>query len=90
MTATQPSPARALRDKAEAMFKPGQEFAFATDSQADPDAVLVAIARPAWCCVFTIAKAEYGLAGALALGAMFGFKQARPPAAIGKVRKGRR
>jgi hypothetical protein len=72
------------------MLQPGMEVAFATDSQAHEGAVLLAIAKPDWCCVFTISKAEYDLDGALALGSLFGFHKARPLAAIARARKGRR
>lgn len=83
--------ARALRDRAEALLKPGQEFAFATDSNTDgtdsAGKVLLAIATPRWCGVFTIDKAEYTLAGAIALGNLLGFPCEAPKPAIERVKK---
>jgi hypothetical protein len=89
-----PSLARVLRDRAEAMAKPGAELTFATDSDTDgtdyAGKVLLAIAKPGVCAVLTIDKAEYTLAGAIRLGELLGFPQAQPPAAIERAKKATR
>jgi hypothetical protein len=93
MTAA-PTPARALRDRAESLLRPGQEFAFATDANSQEGVVLIAIAKPAWCGVFSISKAEYGLDGAIALANLLGFQQEEsrhgpPPMSAGKTQRKR-
>jgi hypothetical protein len=93
MTAA-PTPARALRDRAESLLRPGQEFAFATDAHSQEGVVLLAIAKPAWCGVIAISKTEYGLDGAIALANLLGFQQEEsrhgpPPMSAGKTQRKR-
>ena len=88
---SEPSIARALRDKAEASYKPGAEFAFAMDSNTDgtdyDGKVLLAIARRGWCGVIAIDKSEYTLDAAVCLGNLLGFPSAPKPTAAERARK---
>lgn len=77
------SPASILRDRAEAMLKPTDELAFASDATSYPECVLLALARPAWCCVLAIPREKYGTGyeAAVRLGNLLGYpNQPRPPA----------
>lgn len=83
--------AQALRNKAEASYKPGDEFSFAMDSSTDgtdyEGRVLLAIALPGACGVIAIDKSEYDLEAAQHLGELMGFKRAVPPTAAERARK---
>lgn len=54
---------QAIRSRAVAMLKPGQDLAIATDVDSVPGQVLVGIARPSHCCVLTIGRSEYEAQG---------------------------
>ena len=51
------TPARAVRDRAEAMFKAGDEFAIATDTTADP--VLIGFVTQRAALVVAVPAADY-------------------------------
>lgn len=63
------TPARALRDKAEAMLKPGDELAIVTDASADP--VLIGVATARQSLVIAVDRTEYD---GLALAKLCGFE----------------
>lgn len=63
------TPARAIRDKAEAMFREGDDLAVATDASADP--VLIGLATRKHSLVVAVAASEYD---GLALAKLCGFK----------------
>lgn len=63
------TPARAIRDKAEAMFREGDELAVATDASADP--VLIGLATSKHSLVMAVAASEYD---GLALAKLCGFE----------------
>ena len=69
------TPARAIRDKAEAMLKPGDELAVATDASADP--VLIGVATRKQSLVIAVAAQEYD---GLVLAELLGWKQHQPTA----------
>lgn len=60
MKAKEPSPARLLRDRVEAMYRAGQRVAFVTDATSMPDKVLLAMATPFGSWVMAIDRAEVG------------------------------
>lgn len=75
------TPARSIRDRAEALLREGDEFSVVTDASADP--VLVGVATRTQSLVLAIDRSEYdGEAFALLLG----FPALQPPAAIEKAR----
>jgi len=92
---TAPSIARILRDRAEAMLRPGDEFAFASDSNTDgtdyDGKVLLALTIPriGFSFVLQIDQAEYPLDAAVRLGNLLGFPNAEKPSAIERTKKAR-
>ena len=63
------TPARAIRDKAEAMYREGDELAVATDATADP--VLIGIRTPRHSLVIAVPAKDYD---GVALARLCGFK----------------
>lgn len=78
------SPASILRDRAVAMLRPTDDIAFASDATSYPECVLLALARPAWCCVLAIPRDKYGTGheAAVRLGNLLGYPNQPRPAAI--------
>jgi hypothetical protein len=78
--------ARAIRDKAEAMLRPGDELAVATDASADP--VLIGVATPVQSLVIAVDNAEIGEGwqAQVDLARRMGF-ELREPSAIEKLRR---
>lgn len=74
------TPARAIRNKAEAMLQPGDELAVATDASADP--VLIGICTSAHALVIAVARSEYD---GLALAKLCGF-ELRAPSAMERLK----
>lgn len=59
MTEARITPARALRDRVEAMYQPGDRIAITSDSESIADRVLVAIRIPSAAFVMAIDRKEY-------------------------------
>lgn len=77
------TPARAIRDKAEALLRPDDELAVATDASADP--VLIGLATRKQSLVIAVAASEYD---GLALAKLCGF-ELRQPTAMERLRSQR-
>jgi hypothetical protein len=75
------SAASELRDKVEAMWRPGMDLAITTDARGVPGKVLVAICRPGYCGVLVVSAAEYdGLKVAEMAGFDMNGKEVQQPA----------
>lgn len=80
MKAALMAPARALQQRAEAMYRPGDDFAVCTDTTSHPGSVLIAVVVAQACCVIVVPAEEYD---ALDLARLLGFevdgpRQTRP------------
>ena len=80
MTIASPSPARALRDRVEAMHQPGDRITVVSDAESIADRVLVAIRLPTAAFVISVERSEYdGLALLRAVGFPSSTRPLPPP-----------